>query len=142
MRLDAIPADRALPERSAAPEASPGSARALLHEIESRMEVLAARNEAASIDLRSLPMCAQDRAALVELLGSGSVFARIDAAGVTEVRETAFPGVWWVAHADETGAVIAEFIDICTVPEILKASREDVEEGLERLRQSLQGARS
>ncbi len=106
------------------------------------MEALALRNESTSIDLRSLPMCPQDRTALVELLGSGSVFARVEAAGVTEVRETAFPGVWWVAHANEAGELLAEFIDICAVPDILKASRDDVEDGLERLRQSLQGARS
>ncbi len=142
MRLDAIPASGAPREASAAQETKPGSAFALLHEVGSRMEALARRNEASSIDLRGLPMCAQDRAALAELLGSGSVFARVEAAGVTEVRETAFPGVWWVAHANEAGEVLAEFIDVCAVPEILKAGREDVEEGLERLRLSLKGARS
>ncbi len=117
-----------------------GSALALLHEVAALLERLALRGESASIDLRGVPP--GDRAMLIEMLGEGEVQARVQTSGATEIRETAFPGAWWVTHLNENGQVIAEFIDICSVPEILRASPQDVAEGLDRLRPALKGART
>ncbi len=142
MRIDVVAASIPVQVRSEAREAHHDSARALLHEVQGLLEALVHRGEAAGIDLHHLPLSPEDRAMLVEMLGSGAVFARVEAAGVTEVHETAFPGVWWVTHASESGEVLAEFIDVCAVPEILRACREDSQEGLERLGLTLNGARA
>ncbi len=71
---------------------------------------------------------------LEDVLGRGSVSARIDAEVTTDVRETHFPGVWWVAHHNPCGVLVAEFIEICVVPEILSAPAEDIARGLAELR--------
>ncbi len=117
-------------------------ASAVLQEIAALLEALVCRNKAASIDLSRLALAREERRTLIDMLGAGAVLARVEAAGITEVRETAFPGAWWVTHANEQGRVLAEFIEICAVPDIVRASPEDVAEGLERLRVALKGARS
>ena len=119
------------------PQAPSGNARALLHELAELLESLASRGEPASIDLSSLPLVAEDYRELREALGAGEVVARVQAAGTTEVRETGCPGAWWVTHANEAGAVLAELIEVCAVPAILLASTEDVAGGLARLQRSL-----
>jgi hydrogenase-1 operon protein HyaF len=119
------------------PQAGSGNARALLHELAGLLEGLACRGESASIDLSSLPLAPEDYRELHQALGAGTVVARVQAAGTTEVRETDCPGAWWVTHANEAGAVLAELIEVCAVPAILLASAEDVAAGLARLRQAL-----
>jgi hydrogenase-1 operon protein HyaF len=123
------------------PRSSGESARALLHELAAMLEGLACRGEAASIDLSELPLAPGDYWELREALGAGTVVARIEAAGTTEVRETGCPGAWWVTHANEAGEVVAELIEVCTVPAILLASAEDVAEGLSRLKRVLRDGR-
>ena len=131
-RIDAIPV-----KVIHAPQSCSRNARALLHELAELLERLACRGESASIDLSNLPLVAEDYRELREVLGAGEVVARVQAAGTTEVRETGCPGVWWVTHADEAGAVLAELIEVCAVPAILLASAEDVAGGLARLQRSL-----
>ena len=58
--------------------------------------------------------------------------------GKTEVRETRYPGLWWVTHYNESGGVVANLLEVCEVPAILKAPAEDAAEGLIRLREALQ----
>ena len=118
-------------------EAPSGNGSALLRELAELLEGLAVRGESSSIDLRSLPLTPGDYHELREALGKGVVTAHLDAAGTTEICETACPGAWWVTHRGETGEVLAELIEICPVPAILAAPAEDVAQGLERLRQTL-----
>jgi hydrogenase-1 operon protein HyaF len=99
--------------------ATVGNVRAIGCEIATLLARLADGGEAGAIDLRSLPVGSQDRQALVELLGEGEVTAEIAARGMSRVRETAYPGVWWVTHENSAGDVIAEFIEVTRMPEIL-----------------------
>jgi len=108
--------------------------RALLAEIAQLVDALARNGGDARIDLRSPPLEPADRASLEEVLGRGSVSAHIDAEVTTDVRETHFPGVWWVSHHNASGALVAEFIEICVVPEILATPAEDIARGLAELR--------
>lgn len=108
--------------------------RALLAEIAQLLDGLARNGGDARVDLRSPPLAEGDYAALQAALGHGSVTARVHAAVATEVRETHFPGVWWVTHYDESGAIAADFIEICMVPEILATPAEDIARGLAELR--------
>jgi hydrogenase-1 operon protein HyaF len=108
--------------------------RALLGEIAQLVDALARNGGDARVDLRTPPLEGPDRAALEAALGRGAVSARVDAARATDVRETHFPGVWWVTHHDERDEIVAEFIEICVVPEILATPPEDIARGLAELR--------
>ena len=115
-----------------------GNARALLNELAGLLEAWVARGEPASIDLRSLPLTAGDYDELRAALGAGVVTARVDAFGPSDVCETQYPGVWWVTHRNEAKDTVAELIEVCEVPAILRAPIEDAGVGLERLRIALQ----
>jgi hydrogenase-1 operon protein HyaF len=119
--------------RSQAAPATP-RVRGLLAEIALLVDGLARNGGDARIDLRTPPLDPADREALDDALGRGAVSARIDAEVTTYVRETHFPGVWWVTHHDPRGARVADFIEICAVPEILATPPEDIARGLAELR--------
>jgi hydrogenase-1 operon protein HyaF len=114
-----------------------GNAKALLNEILRLLESLASGGEGASIDLRALPLTAADIENLREILGTGAVDAQVDALGESKVRETRFSGVWWVVHCNTAGETVAEQIEVCSVPAILRAPSEDVIDGATRLKQAL-----
>jgi hydrogenase-1 operon protein HyaF len=128
-----IAADGAFPEAAL----SHGNAMPLLHEIEILLSDLLSTGKAASIDLRSLPMLPDDYEKLREALGDGEVSATIDAMGPTQVRETSVHGVWWVTHYNSDDNIVAEFIEVTYMPEILRTHPADAREGLDRLRSRL-----
>jgi hydrogenase-1 operon protein HyaF len=114
-----------------------GMAQSLLQEIADRLSDLARTGEASAIDLRSLPMTPADRDELEESLGRGDVEAALDVAGKSEVRETQYPGVWWVRHFGAGDAVASERIEITAVPEILITHAADIAAGSTRLHEAL-----
>lgn len=99
---------------------------AVLSELVSMLEKVAAGGEADTIDLRSLPMSPGDRTELQAALGQGEVHATLQCEGISTLQETAVSGVWWIEHRDGQGEVIAELIEVAAVPSILKASGEDM----------------
>lgn len=117
--------------------AVPGNARALLSEIETMLQALLARGQPGTIDLRGLPMLPQDYGFLQQMLGEGEVEAMLDALGLSHIRETAFPGVWWITHYNHDHEVMADMIEVTFLPDILKSPREDISRGLSRLQQRL-----
>jgi len=114
-----------------------GNAKALLHEMLRLLDELRLGGAGGSIDLRTVPLTNDDRTNLRSILGIGAVDARIEALGESRVRETRFPGIWWVTHCNEAGEVVAEAIEICAIPAILLTPIEDMTDGAERLRQEL-----
>jgi hydrogenase-1 operon protein HyaF len=110
-----------------------GNADAILHEILALLEVFMSTGQNGAIDLHSIPLTAADLELLRVTLGDGEVSARIHVIGNTEVRETTYPGVWWLTYYSDEGSVVADLLEVTTVPEILKAPAEDVREGLARL---------
>jgi hydrogenase-1 operon protein HyaF len=113
---------------------SHGNALPLLHEIEILLDDLVTTGRSASIDLRSLPMLPDDFETLREVLGQGEVSATIDALGLSQARETAIHGVWWVTHQNADGEVTAQFIEVTYLPEILKTHPADARAAVEILR--------
>lgn len=105
----------------------------ILREIESLLARLVAHNESGSIDLRSLPLSEAEREELRTRLGEGEVRAAVQAAGESEVYETGVHAVWWVTHRNTDGAIVAEFIEVTPVPEILKTHPADMRAALARL---------
>ena len=85
-------------------------------------------------EIISLRLVSSFSAAALELrLGQGEISATLSVSGVSEIRETSFPGVWWTRHADESGRVVALLIEVAEVPDILRANREDMRHGQKRL---------
>ena len=115
-----------------------GNVKALLHELAGLLEAWLTKGEAASIDLRSLPLTRGDYDELGAALGEGAVSASVAAIGASEVRESRYPGVWRVTHRNEAGEVVADLIEVCALPEILHAPAEDAADGLIRLKEALQ----
>jgi hydrogenase-1 operon protein HyaF len=125
-------------------ETHPGAASspfvdALLRELQTLLEALVDSGEQGSIDLKSLPMGPGDSQRLRMALGEGEVTAVVQALGPTRVAETGFPGVWWVTHYNVHDEVVAERIEVTSVPAILESPSADVAEGLQRLRSALRG---
>ncbi len=116
---------------------SVGNIRALLAEIETLLESLVSSGRAGMIDLNSLPLAPGEYEKLRQTLGQGEVSARIDAIGPSEIIETHYPGVWWVTHYNVEGDIVADMLEIATVPEIIKSQPEDLRAGLARLRTRL-----
>lgn len=114
-----------------------GNLRALLVEIAARLEKLAQQGFTSSIDLNGLPFAPGEYDQLRFLLGEGEVRAYIESIGPSDIIETRYSGVWWVTHYNVEGDIIADSIEITTLPEILKSQPADIEQGLELLHAQL-----
>lgn len=119
-----------------------GGVRALGYEIASRLAALHETGEPTAIDIKSLPMAAAEFESLRRLLGRGEVDLSVELDGKSRIRETAYPGVWWLEHRDPAGQVIAEYIEINHVPDILRAAPDEIGRSAEALRERLDRGRS
>lgn len=117
------------------PPASPSQVRAILTELQTKLDSLAKQGITDSVDLRSLPMFPGDYELLKETLGYGEIHISIDAMGPTEIYETAFSGIWWITHSNSDDENIAEFIEITTLPAILKTADGDLQHASQQLLQ-------
>ncbi len=109
----------------------------LLNEVVELLQQLLSRDEPAHIDLRALPLSPLDMALLADTLGEGEVFAQVGGYGITRVRQTGIPGVWWVVHLGDEEQLIAEFIEVNYCPEVLITPIEDIRDGREALKARL-----
>jgi len=114
-----------------------GLAQSVLREIAQHLATLAAKGETGVIDLRSLPMNQADRDELEEGLGRGDVEVTLNVAGMSEIWETRYSGVWWVRHFGADNQIAVERIEIAAVPEILMTHGADIAAAAARLRQDL-----
>jgi hydrogenase-1 operon protein HyaF len=110
-----------------------GNARVLLVEIAEHLRKLLEGGESTTIDLLAMPLNATDLDWLRERLGRGEVCITLDADGESTLQETNCPGVWWVQHHNPGGGVMSAFIEITPVPELVRAHKDDMQSGLERL---------
>jgi len=116
---------------------STGMAWSILTEVRQLLTVLLEKGEAGAIDLRSLPMTDADREHLEEILGRGEVHAELKLAGVSEVWETAYAGVWWIRHKGAGDRIACEEIAVTPIPEILITHPVDIEAAATRLENDL-----
>ena len=110
-----------------------GNAPPLLRELLEQVRRLLATGEPSAIDLSALPLTPADLDWLREKLGSGEISVTLQASGESTLNETGCPGVWWVTHHNEQGAVTSQFIEVTLVPELVKAHPQDVAIGQEQL---------
>ena len=105
----------------------------LLHELRHALKAYLETGTTHSIDLNSLPMAPAENERLERLLGSGEIRAQLQALGNSDINETGIPGVWCVTHRNADGAVVARLLEITDCPAILKAQRQDLADGVQRL---------
>jgi hydrogenase-1 operon protein HyaF len=106
---------------------------ALIVEMGALLQRLIEHGEEGSIDLLALPLTSSCVASLDQRLGRGEVTVLLEACGLSEIRETGFPGIWWTKHLDETSNMIAMLIEVTCMPKILRADPDDMRAGYQRL---------
>ena len=129
-----------LSEIAVSVEAGTGNVQPLLHELRHALARLANGDEGTVIDLRGLPLAPGEEDRIEEALGKGEVFAELNALGVTTIHETAFSGIWMVTHRNMENEIVARFVEVCRVPDILCAQPEDIRQGVNKLAQQLNAA--
>ena len=117
-----------------------GNTLPLLHELRHALQRLLDTGAETTIDLGALPMGPGDAAELAATLGEGELSAQLEAIGPSTIRETAFPGIWWVTHRNQDDQIIAQFLEVTFMPSILRSQMEDVKHGLEALTSKLSQA--
>lgn len=110
----------------------------LLHEVKHAMDGLIKKGETAVIDLRSIPLAPGEEDKILNVLGQGEVQSQLNALGPSEIIETQYAGVWVVTHYNDENDIIGRFIEITTIPDILRSQQEDVVEAYNRLAESLE----
>lgn len=106
---------------------------AVINEILQLMDACLGSGEGGAIDIKSLPLSAEDHQQLQHTLGKGEVQANAELSGSTEIYETAYAGVWWITHRNMDGKIIAEQLEVGPVPDILRCHHEDIQQARVRL---------
>ncbi len=109
----------------------------LLNEVKHALDSLIKNNETTVIDLRSIPLAPGEEDKILDALGQGEVQSQLDALGPSDIIETQYAGVWVVTHYNDENEIIGRFIEITTIPDILRSQQEDVVEAYNRLTESL-----
>jgi hydrogenase-1 operon protein HyaF len=118
-----------------------GNVQPLLNEVAHALERLVIADESTIIDLARLPFSPGELERLEGELGEGELRATLDSLGESIIRETAYPGVWWLEHRNAAGEVVGRFIEITRTPEILKSQTVDIDAGRDVIKQRLQRLR-
>ena len=114
-------------------QAMHGNVQPILNEILHALDRLIDNDESTSIDLASLPFAPGELEALEASLASGEVSAQLDALGTSSIRETLYPGVWWIEHRNVYDEVVGRYLEITRMPEILSSQTADICAGRARL---------
>ena len=118
-------------------EVATGNVEPLLHEIRHALKRLAGGEEGTTIDLKRLPLAPGEEERIEAALGAGEVRAQVDALGPTLIQETSYPGVWLITHKNADDVVIARFIEVTYIPEMLRSQQADIDAGIVRLEDEL-----
>jgi hydrogenase-1 operon protein HyaF len=110
-----------------------GNVRPILNEVLHALDKLLGTDEPTTIDLASLPFGPGELEHLEATLGTGELSAKLDALGTSRIRETAFPGVWWLEHRNAFDEVVGRYLEITRTPEILSSQDADIVAGRARL---------
>jgi hydrogenase-1 operon protein HyaF len=110
----------------------------LLHEVKHALDSLIKNGETSIIDLRSIPLAPGEEDKILNALGRGEIQAQLNALGPSEIIETQYAGVWVVTHYNDENNIVGRFIEITTMPDILRSQTEDVSTAYDRLTTSLE----
>ena len=115
-----------------------GNVTPILNEIAHAIDRLLDDDEPTIIDLAGLPFGPGELEALEAELGTGELSAELDALGISRIRETAYPGVWWLEHRNASGQVVGRYVEVTHTPQILVSQGADISAGRARLGERLQ----
>jgi hydrogenase-1 operon protein HyaF len=110
-----------------------GNVRPILNEVLHAIDKLLESDEPTTIDLAGLPFGPGELEHLEATLGTGELAAKLDALGTSRIRETAYPGVWWLEHRNAFDEVVGRYLEITRTPEILSSQDADIVAGRARL---------
>ena len=115
-----------------------GNVRPILNEVVHAIDRLLRTDEPTTIDLATLPFGPGELEHLEATLGTGELSATLDALGTSCIRETAYPGVWWLEHRNAFDEVVGRYLEITRTPEILSSQDADILAGRARLRDQVE----
>lgn len=110
-----------------------GNVRPILNEVLHAIDRLLDSDETTTIDLAGLPFGPGELEHLESVLGTGEVTATLDALGESHIKETIYPGVWWLEHRNAHDEVVGRYIEIARTPGILASQDADIAAGRARL---------
>ena len=119
-------------------EALHGNVRPILNEVIHAIDRLLEEDVPTTIDLAGLPFAPGELDTLEATLGSGELAAQLDALGNSRIRETTYPGVWWIEHRNVHDEIVGRYLEITRVPEILSSQDADICAGRARLREQFE----
>ena len=119
-----------------------GNVEPILYEVAHALDRLLDDEETTVIDLASLPFGPGELEKLEARLGNGELNAELNALGESRIRETAYPGVWWLEHRNTDGEVVGRYIEITRTPEILMSQDVDIQAGRAQLIAALEDGRA
>lgn len=108
-------------------EPATGMVEALMGELAMYLARLAETDEGHIIDLTSLPLNRSDLMELTKRLGQGEISIKLSTIGDSEIFETSYSGIWWIKHFDPDGKLLSEQLEICNIPDIVKAQKYDIQ---------------
>jgi len=114
-------------------EAMHGNVRPILNEVMHALDKLLEHSVTTTIDLASLPFAPGELDELEATLGKGELSARLDALGASRIRETTYPGVWWIEHRNVHDEVVGRYVEVTRLPDILSSQDADIMAGRARL---------
>jgi hydrogenase-1 operon protein HyaF len=114
-------------------EAMHGNVRPILNEVMHALDKLLDAGITTTIDLASLPFAPGELDELEATFGKGELSAKLDALGTSRIRETTYPGVWWIEHRNVHDEVVGRYLEVTRLPDILSSQDADIMAGRARL---------
>ncbi|MBT3072059.1 hydrogenase expression/formation protein [Rhodomicrobium sp. Az07] len=106
-------------------------------ELADRLAAYAPGTPTHAINLSLLPVSDGDIAYLDARLGQGAVTILSRGYGNCRISSTGVRNAWWVRYFNSREILILNTIEVCRVPEVACAAREDLEDSAERLAEIL-----
>ena len=119
-------------------EAIHGNVRPILNEVMHAIDKLLDDDIPTTIDLSSLPFGPGELDKLEATLGEGELSAQLDALGTSRIRETTYPGVWWIEHRNVNDEVVGRYLEVTRLPDILSSQDADIMAGRARLEEQFE----
>jgi hydrogenase-1 operon protein HyaF len=111
----------------------------LLDEIRHALAALRERGERRVINIMNFPLTEGDSQFLDEALGRGAVTITYGGGETTFWREAKVSGVWWGEYRNAYHKVTLRTIEITDFPDLAKAQPEDIEDGVARIDEVING---
>jgi len=111
----------------------------LLNEIRHALAALRERGERRVINIMNFPLTNDDSQFLDEAIGRGAVTITYRGGETTFWQEAKVSGVWWGEYRNAYHKVTLRTIKISDFPALAKAQPEDIEDGIARIDEALNG---